>query len=127
MTGVEFEVIGRFIWQKPNLLLLDEPTNHLDLDTRHALTLALTQFDGTLILVSHDRHLLRATTDQFMLVANHRLQPFDGDLDDYRDRLLEHTASQREAVKRMEPVDKQARIEGSHAINISSTASTDHT
>ena len=87
------------IWQKPNLLLLDEPTNHLDLETRHALTMALAQFEGTLILVSHDRHLLRATTDQFMLVAKHRLQPFDGDLDDYRDWLLQHAAEQRAALK----------------------------
>jgi len=87
------------IWQKPNLLLLDEPTNHLDLETRHALTMALAQFEGTLILVSHDRHLLRATTDQFMLVAKHQLQPFDGDLDDYRDWLLQHAADQRAALK----------------------------
>jgi len=91
--------LALIIWQKPNLLLLDEPTNHLDLETRHALTVALAQFDGTLILVSHDRHLLRATTDQFMLVAQHRLQPFDGDLDDYRDWLLQHAAAQRAALK----------------------------
>jgi ATP-binding cassette subfamily F protein 3 len=91
--------LALIIWQKPNLLLLDEPTNHLDLETRHALTMALAQFDGTLILVSHDRHLLRATTDQFMLVAKHRLQPFDGDLDDYREWLLQHAAEQRAALK----------------------------
>ncbi|RKP54882.1 ATP-binding cassette domain-containing protein [Pararobbsia silviterrae] len=87
--------LALIIWQKPNLLLLDEPTNHLDLETRHALTMALAQFEGTLIVVSHDRHLLRATTDQFLLVAHHALQPFDGDLDDYRDWLLEHAANQR--------------------------------
>ncbi|WP_175106359.1 ATP-binding cassette domain-containing protein [Pararobbsia alpina] len=87
--------LALIIWQKPNLLLLDEPTNHLDLETRHALTMALAQFEGTLIVVSHDRHLLRATTDQFLLVANHRLQPFDGDLDDYRDWLLQHAAEKR--------------------------------
>jgi ATP-binding cassette, subfamily F, member 3 len=91
--------LALIIWQKPNLLLLDEPTNHLDLETRHALTMALAQFEGTLILVSHDRHLLRATTDIFMLVAKHRLQPFDGDLDDYRDWLLQHAAEQRAAAK----------------------------
>ncbi|HWX13143.1 MAG TPA: ATP-binding cassette domain-containing protein, partial [Trinickia sp.] len=91
--------LALIIWQKPNLLLLDEPTNHLDLETRHALTMALAQFEGTLILVSHDRHLLRASTDQFMLVANHRLQPFDGDLDDYRDWLLQHAAQARAAAK----------------------------
>jgi ATP-binding cassette, subfamily F, member 3 len=94
--------LALIIWQKPNLLLLDEPTNHLDLETRHALTMALAQFEGTLILVSHDRHLLRATTDQFMLVAKHRLQPFDGDLDDYRDWLLQHAAEQRAALKASE-------------------------
>ncbi|MFL6703340.1 MAG: ATP-binding cassette domain-containing protein, partial [Paraburkholderia graminis] len=91
--------LALIIWQKPNLLLLDEPTNHLDLETRHALTMALAQFEGTLILVSHDRHLLRATTDQFMLVAKNRLQEFDGDLDDYRDWLLQHAAEQRAALK----------------------------
>ncbi|MDR5750435.1 MULTISPECIES: ATP-binding cassette domain-containing protein [unclassified Caballeronia] len=91
--------LALIIWQKPNLLLLDEPTNHLDLETRHALTMALAQFEGTLILVSHDRALLRATTDIFMLVAKHRLQPFDGDLDDYRDWLLQHAAEARAAAK----------------------------
>ncbi len=75
-------------WQRPNLLLLDEPTNHLDLETREALTVALAQFEGTLVLVSHDRHLLRATTDEFRIVADGALRPFDGDLDDYRDWLF---------------------------------------
>ncbi|AIU25306.1 ABC transporter [Pandoraea pnomenusa] len=91
--------LALIIWQKPNLLLLDEPTNHLDLETRHALTMALAQFDGTLILVSHDRHLLRATTDQFLLVAAGEVKPFDGDLDDYRDWLLQHAADQRAAAR----------------------------
>ncbi len=81
--------LALIVWQKPNLLLLDEPTNHLDLETREALTMALAQFDGTLVLVSHDRHLLRASTDQFIIVADGRLQPFDGDLDDYRDWLFQ--------------------------------------
>jgi ATP-binding cassette, subfamily F, member 3 len=80
--------LALIVWQRPNLLLLDEPTNHLDLETREALTVALAQFEGTLVLVSHDRHLLRATTDQFLIVADGSLQPFDGDLDDYRDWLL---------------------------------------
>lgn len=70
-------------WHKPNLLLLDEPTNHLDLEVRHALTLALQDFEGTLILVSHDRHLLANTVDQFLLVADGCIREFDGDLDDY--------------------------------------------
>jgi len=80
--------LALIVWQRPNLLLLDEPTNHLDLETREALTVALAQFEGTLVLVSHDRHLLRATTEQFLIVAEGRLRPFDGDLDDYRDWLL---------------------------------------
>ncbi|HEY5801058.1 MAG TPA: ATP-binding cassette domain-containing protein, partial [Burkholderiaceae bacterium] len=81
--------LALIVWQRPNLLLLDEPTNHLDLETREALTMALAQFEGTLVLVSHDRHLLRATTDQFIIVADGRLQPFDGDLDDYKDWLFQ--------------------------------------
>ena len=80
--------LALIVWQRPNLLLLDEPTNHLDLETREALTDALAQFEGTLMLVSHDRHLLRATTDQFLIVADGALTPFDGDLDDYKDWLF---------------------------------------
>ena len=80
--------LALIVWQRPNLLLLDEPTNHLDLETREALTMALAQFEGTLVLVSHDRHLLRATTEQFLIVADGKLQEFDGDLDDYRDWLF---------------------------------------
>ena len=74
-------------WQKPNLLLMDEPTNHLDLDMRHALTLALQQFGGAMIIVSHDRHLLRNCVDEFWLVADGWVSVFDGDLEDYQ-RLL---------------------------------------
>ena len=88
--------LALIVWQRPNLLLLDEPTNHLDLETREALTVALAQFEGTLVLVSHDRHLLRATTDQFLIVADGGLRPFDGDLEDYRDWLLK---SKREKVE----------------------------
>jgi ATP-binding cassette subfamily F protein 3 len=84
--------LALIVWQRPNLLLLDEPTNHLDLETREALTEALAQFDGTLLLVSHDRHLLRATTDEFLIVANGQLKSFDGDLDDYRDWLFKTKA-----------------------------------
>jgi ATP-binding cassette subfamily F protein 3 len=80
--------LAMIVWQRPNLLLLDEPTNHLDLETREALTEALAQFEGTLVVVSHDRHLLRATTDQFIIVADGKLQQFDGDLDDYKDWLF---------------------------------------
>ncbi|HSA91245.1 MAG TPA: ATP-binding cassette domain-containing protein [Burkholderiales bacterium] len=80
--------LALIVWQRPNLLLLDEPTNHLDLETREALAVALAQFEGTLVLVSHDRHLLRATTEKLLIVADGALREFDGDLDDYRDWLL---------------------------------------
>jgi ATP-binding cassette subfamily F protein 3 len=80
--------LALIVWQKPNLLLLDEPTNHLDLETREALAVALAQFEGTLVLVSHDRHLLRATTEKLLIVADGTLREFDGDLDDYRNSLL---------------------------------------
>ena len=76
--------LALLIWQKPHLLLLDEPTNHLDLDMRHALVMALQQFDGALIVVSHDRSLLANCVDQFWLVADRTVSEFDGDLDDYR-------------------------------------------
>ncbi len=85
--------LALIIWSRPNLLLLDEPTNHLDLETREALTMALAQFDGTLILVSHDRALLRATTDRFLLVAAGRCVEFDGDLEDYRAWSLRKTSA----------------------------------
>ncbi|QYN41441.1 ABC transporter ATP-binding protein [Gilliamella sp. ESL0443] len=77
-------VLALIVWQKPNLLLLDEPTNHLDLDMRQALTEALIDFEGALVVVSHDRHLLRSTTDEFYLVHDHKVEPFNGDLDDYQ-------------------------------------------
>ncbi len=92
--------LALIVWQRPNLLLLDEPTNHLDLETREALTDALAQFEGTVVLVSHDRHLLRATTDQFIIVADGKLKPFDGDLDDYKDWLLQNKAANAEADKK---------------------------
>jgi ATP-binding cassette subfamily F protein 3 len=101
--------LALIVWQKPNLLLLDEPTNHLDLETREALTVALAQFEGTLVLVSHDRHLLRATTDEFMIVADGSLKPFDGDLDDYRDWLFKTRLAKPEAETPMEPrIDRKA-------------------
>ena len=92
--------LALIVWQRPNLLLLDEPTNHLDLETREALTDALAQFEGTVVLVSHDRHLLRATTDQFIIVAEGKLKPFDGDLDDYKDWLLQNKLANVEAAKK---------------------------
>ncbi len=82
-------VLALLVYQKPNLLLLDEPTNHLDLEMRHALIMALQDYQGAMLIVSHDRHLLRSVTDQLWLVANRRVSPFDGDLDDYRQWLIE--------------------------------------
>jgi ATP-binding cassette subfamily F protein 3 len=93
--------LALIVWQRPNLLLLDEPTNHLDLETREALTMALAQFDGTLVVVSHDRHLLRATTDQFIIVAEGKLQPFDGDLDDYKDWLFKTKLAEKNAAAKV--------------------------
>ncbi len=86
-------------WKRPNLLLLDEPTNHLDIETREALTVALSSYEGALILVSHDRHLLRATTDQLWLVHDGSVASFEGDLDDYSALIL---ASRRESPSRKE-------------------------
>ncbi|MDN3525110.1 ATP-binding cassette domain-containing protein [Halomonas sabkhae] len=86
-------------WQRPNLLLLDEPTNHLDLEMREALTEALASFEGAVIVVSHDRHLLRATVDEFWRVADHRVTPFDGDLDDYRAWLKSRLEEQRREAR----------------------------
>ncbi len=87
-------VLALVVWEKPNLLLLDEPTNHLDLEMREALTLALQGFDGAMVIVSHDRHLLRTTTDDLYLVHGGRVEVFDGDLDDYHKWLLDLEKSQ---------------------------------
>ncbi|EJX03198.1 ABC transporter, ATP-binding protein [gut metagenome] len=86
-------------WHKPNLLVLDEPTNHLDMETREALTMALSIYEGAVIIVSHDRHLLRATTERLLLVHDGAVQPFDGDLDDYAALVLEHRRSSVAAQK----------------------------
>jgi len=81
-------VLALLVYQKPNLLLLDEPTNHLDLEMRHALIMALQDYEGAMLIVSHDRHLLRSVTDQLWLVARQQVESFDGDLDDYRQWLI---------------------------------------
>ncbi len=119
--------LALMVWQKPNLLLLDEPTNHLDLDMRHALTLALQSFSGALILVSHDRSLLEATTDQFLLIHEGRLKTFDGDLNDYRQwRLAQENAAaapaasaqtqNRKDVKRLEAQIRQEKARRSKPV-----------
>jgi ATP-binding cassette subfamily F protein 3 len=110
------------IWTRPNLLLLDEPTNHLDLEMRHALTLALQDYEGGVVLISHDRALLRTTCDQFLLVAEGQASIFDGDLDDYsawvaeqRSKDKREAASEEESVNKknsyaQSKLDRQARI-----------------
>ncbi|MCT8686210.1 ABC transporter ATP-binding protein, partial [Glaesserella parasuis] len=85
-------VLALIVWQRPNLLLLDEPTNHLDLDMRQALTEALTQYEGSLVIVSHDRHLLRSTVNEFYLVHDGKVEEFNGDLEDYQKWLNELNA-----------------------------------
>ena len=95
-------VLAMMVWQRPNLLLLDEPTNHLDLATREALSMALNEFEGTVMLVSHDRALLRAVCDEFWLVGRGVVGPFDGDLDDYQRYLLEESKRLREQTRQDE-------------------------
>ncbi len=92
-------VLCMIVWQRPNLLLLDEPTNHLDLATREALAVALNEFEGTVMLVSHDRSLLRSVCDEFWLVSHGGIEPFDGDLDDYQRYLLDEAKRARESLK----------------------------
>jgi ATP-binding cassette, subfamily F, member 3 len=92
-------VLCMLVWQRPNLLLMDEPTNHLDLATREALAMALNEFEGTLMLVSHDRALLRSVCDEFWMVSHGGVEPFDGDLDDYQRYLLDEAKRQRELAK----------------------------
>ncbi|MDH4610175.1 ATP-binding cassette domain-containing protein [Pseudomonas sp. BN102] len=106
-------------WQKPNLLLLDEPTNHLDLEMRLALTMALQEFSGAVVVVSHDRHLLKSTTDEFLLVADGRVQVFDGDLDDYARWLVDFRARQApvaSAPVSSDKTDKRAQRQAAAAL-----------
>jgi len=117
-------VLALLVYQRPNLLLLDEPTNHLDLEMRHALTVALQDFQGAMVVVSHDRHLLRSVTDQLLLVADGKVENYDGDLDDYRQWLadrrrsrgdsvgdtaaaIEHSASARKEKRRLDAEQRQ--------------------
>ena len=92
-------VLCMLVWQRPNLLLMDEPTNHLDLNTREALAVALNEFEGTVMLVSHDRALLRSVCDEFWLVSKGGVAPFDGDLEDYQRYLLDEARKAREEAK----------------------------
>lgn len=100
-------VLALLVWQKPNLLLLDEPSNHLDLQMREAIIIALSSFKGALIVVSHDRHLLRTTTDEFYSVSEGKVFPFDGDLDDYHEYLMELDKKEQEKLN-AEKADERA-------------------
>jgi ATP-binding cassette, subfamily F, member 3 len=104
-------VLCMIVWQRPNLLLLDEPTNHLDLATREALAMALNEFEGTVMLVSHDRALLRSVCDEFWLVSKGGVGPFDGDLDDYQRYLLEESKRLRESLKEAGKAAEPAKLE----------------
>ncbi len=101
--------LALIVWQQPNILLLDEPTNHLDLEMRHALTLALQDYTGALIVVSHDRHLLRTTTDQLLLVADGSVTKFEGDLADYRQWLLDSRRESRRESRQTQKKPAQPR------------------
>lgn len=103
--------LATITWSKPNLLLLDEPTNHLDLDMCQALTIALQTFAGAMVVISHDRHLLKNTVDEFLLVDNGAVAPFEGDLDDYRDRVLgrEKSSGSRPVVQSQSNPEKPAK------------------
>lgn len=106
-------------WERPNLLLLDEPTNHLDLEMRLALTMALQEFAGAVVVVSHDRHLLKSTTDDFLLVADGKVEPFDGDLDDYSRWLVDYrqrNAPVSSAVTNPDKTDKKAMRQAAAAL-----------
>lgn len=106
-------------WERPHLLLLDEPTNHLDLEMRLALTMALQEFSGAVLVVSHDRHLLKSTTDDFLLVADGKVESFDGDLEDYARWLAEYrqrNAAVSTAVGNLDKTDKKAQRQAAAAL-----------
>ena len=102
--------LALLIWQQPNLLLLDEPTNHLDLEMRHALTLALQEYEGAMLIVSHDRFLVRTVTDKLMLVADGKLENFEGDLNDYQQWLLDFRKEQAVSRKNKSNFDSSKKL-----------------
>ena len=111
MSGGEKARLALIAWKKPNLLVLDEPTNHLDMETREALTMALSTYEGAVLLVSHDRHLLRAVTDELWLVHEGRKEVFEGDLDDYAKIVLDHRRVTAAEARAEHQADKAARNE----------------
>lgn len=110
--------LSLIVWQKPNLLLLDEPSNHLDVETREALTTALAEFGGSMLLVSHDRHLLRTTVDSFWIVADGGVQEFDGDLEDYRDWLAQHQSNARKQEARKQENSLRQNNSGASTVDL---------
>ncbi len=118
--------LALIVWQKPNLLLLDEPSNHLDVDTREALTEALAGFEGSMLLVSHDRHLLRTTVDEFWIVADGQVDEFDGDLDDYRQWLAQRGAVGRgTTASTPAPADADASERSARPAGVAAPGATD--
>lgn len=103
-------VLSLLVWQRPNLLLMDEPTNHLDLDMRQALTQALISFEGAIVVVSHDRHLLRSTTDDLYLVHDGHVEPFEGDLDDYQQWLVDQNRQENQTNKDQQNQNKESAL-----------------
>src|SRR5690625_281249 len=116
--------LALIVWDEPNLLLLDEPTNHLDIDTRDALIDALTEYEGSVLIVSHDRQLLRQTVDEFWLVSAGRVQPFDGDLEDYKRWFFQQQAAQ-QAARRQEMAQQQAQDQTQQADSDATNAGRD--
>ena len=118
-------VLAMLAWQRPNLLLLDEPTNHFDIEMRHALSMALQDYEGAMVIVSHDRHMLRSVCNDFMLVADGKVMEFDGDLDDYRTWLNDrrnindtensqdnnNSSSQSKKLKRQQEAEKRKQLQ----------------
>jgi ATP-binding cassette subfamily F protein 3 len=102
--------LALIVWQRPNVLLLDEPTNHLDLEMRHALTLAIQEYQGALVIVSHERHLLKACCDDFLLVADGEARNFEGDLDDYAQWLRDWRSAQDKKREGAKPAKKAAAL-----------------
>ena len=116
-------VLALIVWQRPNLLLLDEPTNHLDLEMRQALTDALTYYEGSLVVVSHDRHLLRSTVNEFYLVHDHKVEEFKGDLEDYQKWLNEQNALALASAKKVENLTANSEETSNETVNASGNLS----
>lgn len=118
--------LSLIVWQKPNLLLLDEPSNHLDVETREALTTALAEFGGSMLLVSHDRHLLRTTVDRFWIVADGGVQEFDGDLEDYRDWLAQHQShARKQEIAERQTANTTSHVQDENASSLVESSNSD--